>query len=1133
VLAGVGIGHGTGKRLVPRELLEEHAKHKDFIDDTFRHLGGGSSNNSVSSRRSRKGKGGEGDVPDDATQATGTSVGSKKWSLSHNRNITTPLQAQTAPSHDISAAEAKLREDYETGLAVAPGASEQKYQSDDVSPLASPGGSVFGDGDIGSPANMMEEGTDTGGLSGGGSSGDGEEKEGDGDAEADETGISGDDHETRRASQASAAAALAATAMSSERSIPTREPMTTDGVAHRANLATCPYMPALIKFSGYADDFERCLVRVKEGHLNIKVNDTRSGEEKAQRKAKAALEEDLERNPRRHSISEYINRVHKSPHHNQAHDDDEHLPIQGFLHPKTWYKKDHPLPKDAVVRFASIDLMSEAPETEEGDVHVDSDSDEEESLRQQGGADDGRAKPHYRGSVRKSRIHKQKSRRHHRGVHISLDKVEKDQLYINHWLHGMVVIRLAMHEMLSLTEALPPDVYTRAIDTMRPDYADLTQDVIDNGTEYRAPATLDDGGNDGAGAGGSRGDKKRGDSMLLRGPKDAKRRSVEFLLQGAAATLAGAGITADDDIMEQLQGLASKGKEGEHGEGTADDRDKIKIKVKVKAGAMQSSSGGGKDEREAEASYHDARYNDPESKVSNSSMADLVRDQYTSRGKDYRAMRVHPRRAAHLLRWVNSLGLNPVPVTEESLHSSFCSGLLLADLVRYLIPAPILGATSQMQSVFAAQLHIPVLSKKQAVFNVETVLSAILRSRAFVFSERIPPAVEIVEGNSNRIYLLLDELFRAFVVRDFIDYRIDVPTMVARGLSTASLRRSQKKKHHHHHSLFHNTGFNDAVESDSDKEEPDGQGDRYTSSGGWDNSRSGASTFHHRPTASTTKEPSASSSASASQAKGKDKGKGKGGPVVRETRATRLLKAAKEEAERESQHYALHTKAGGATTGATFQEALAADGAGLVVTDGDKTAPVRRASVGFGSGAGKGHRLSISASSPASASASGSASASPLVPVSALRNSSGKSKTTVPFSDGPAEPSPTRPKVKFADAESPVPVPVPVTAPGPAPAPAPGSATVTAATTATPSASSSIVHHGNAPLPTKKLGSMLQWFDTVLRLYQLSFPKATLALMEAALTGSLDHPSSSESTTSDTSSRALASALASEVGAPP
>ena len=238
-------------------------------------------------------------------------------------------------------------------------------------------------------------------------------------------------------------------------------------------------------------------------------------------------------------------------------------------------------------------------------------------------------------------------------------------------------------------------------------------------------------------------------------------------------------------------------------------------------------------------SYHDKESNDPHVKLKHSSMGDLVRDQYTSRGKDYRAMRVHPRRANQLLYWVNSLGLNPVPVTEHNLHSSFCTGLLLADLVRYLVPIPTGPGSSQSgnvafdhflgrsgnltstyengtralpkgaPSIFASQLHIPVLTKKQAVVNVEIVCGAILRSKAFVFSERIPPAMDIVEGNVNRIYLLLDELFRAFVVRDFIDYKIDVPTMVARGLTTASLRSSQhkKKRIQHRHSLWHGGGI--------------------------------------------------------------------------------------------------------------------------------------------------------------------------------------------------------------------------------------------------------------------------------------------------------------------------------------
>ena len=67
-------------------------------------------------------------------------------------------------------------------------------------------------------------------------------------------------------------------------------------------------------------------------------------------------------------------------------------------------------------------------------------------------------------------------------------------------------------------------------------------------------------------------------------------------------------------------------------------------------------------------SYHNIESSDPESKIQHSSIGDLVRDQYTSRGKDYRAMKVHPRRAAHLLHWVNSLNLNPIAVTEKNFY---------------------------------------------------------------------------------------------------------------------------------------------------------------------------------------------------------------------------------------------------------------------------------------------------------------------------------------------------------------------------------------------------------------------------------------------------------------------------------
>ena len=132
--------------------------------------------------------------------------------------------------------------------------------------------------------------------------------------------------------------------------------------------------------------------------------------------------------------------------------------------------------------------------------------------------------------------------------------------------------------------------------------------------------------------------------------RDAEEHDATLGANGARH--AGEGKGADDEGADDVGGAGEEDRTGKN------------------RGGKSSSNGKGR------LSYHDKESNDPHVKLKHSSMGDLVRDQYTSRGKDYRAMRVHPRRANQLLYWVNSLNLNPVPVTEHNLHSSFCTGLI-------------------------------------------------------------------------------------------------------------------------------------------------------------------------------------------------------------------------------------------------------------------------------------------------------------------------------------------------------------------------------------------------------------------------------------------------------------------------
>ncbi len=184
-------------------------------------------------------------------------------------------------------------------------------------------------------------------------------------------------------------------------------------------------------------------------------------------------------------------------------------------------------------------------------------------------------------------------------------------------------------------------------------------------------------------------------------------------------------------------------------------------------------------------------------------IADGVMEKYSSRGKDYRTTRVSRARGLLLCRWLNSLNLQSVQFTMNNLHENLCSGLFLADLVRLLIPSS--------ASKFS-HMHVPAVSKTTALSNLEQCLGIILRSKSFVFSERIPKPIEVVEAcgsgnvghqpkdalilarrNTNRLLTLIDELFRAFVMKDFIAFSVDVPTMIAQNIQTTASKQQRRR----------------------------------------------------------------------------------------------------------------------------------------------------------------------------------------------------------------------------------------------------------------------------------------------------------------------------------------------------
>jgi hypothetical protein len=111
------------------------------------------------------------------------------------------------------------------------------------------------------------------------------------------------------------------------------------------------------------------------------------------------------------------------------------------------------------------------------------------------------------------------------------------------------------------------------------------------------------------------------------------------------------------------------------------------------------------------------------------------------------------RRIKLLCRWVNSLKLWEKQVDIMSLHTEMCSGLLLARIMKYLVP-----------SANFLNLNPKVCIKKAAVENLEQALGFIWRSKACNTS-RIPNAADILEGSTEKISILLQEIFEVYVIK--------------------------------------------------------------------------------------------------------------------------------------------------------------------------------------------------------------------------------------------------------------------------------------------------------------------------------------------------------------------------------
>ena len=111
------------------------------------------------------------------------------------------------------------------------------------------------------------------------------------------------------------------------------------------------------------------------------------------------------------------------------------------------------------------------------------------------------------------------------------------------------------------------------------------------------------------------------------------------------------------------------------------------------------------------------------------------------------------RRVTLLCEWVNSLHVWPNPLNINTLHKEMCNGLLLARIVKILIP-----------TVKYVNLNEKALSKKPALENLEQALGNLWRSKA-LNNTRIPSAMEIYIGNASKIGILLNEIYGVYVQR--------------------------------------------------------------------------------------------------------------------------------------------------------------------------------------------------------------------------------------------------------------------------------------------------------------------------------------------------------------------------------
>ena len=519
---------------------------------------------------------------------------------------------------------------------------------------------------------------------------------------------------------------------------PTIDKAATAAASAAALLPSCPYMPALVKYIGHADDMEHALLAVSQGVLFVRVCVGGA----------SSLKPGTNVNMSEHS-----------------------LPLT--------YQDMYAHAEQALVR-------STTPATNASN-----------------------------GLLAKFDLYNE-----YQDCHVLQDPTEPDQLYIWHRWHGLLCVRVALEDKVNLLNCIPPALMVATpelLDSDEPttdsagrlsntshkkkDFVSANKNVkADNlhfkhtapqpatpghtvgwsvaqpHTRSKAADTSHAPATHGLRLTNTKGDPKginfnnvAGTNMALGlAAATFRRRSVEYLLQGVGA--------AQSDLLQELPALPGVGttttesvSQGVPDANTGDSADAVLLRG-LDVGQANSSA--------------------------NWKTSAFFYAQYSAKGNQFISKVISRRRVQLLCDWLNTLQLQPVLLTPENLHENLCSGLLLADLLRLLVPG---------SSEVFSHLHIPALSRNTALSNLEQCMGVVLRNRLFVFSERIPKPIELLEacgsggvGHSaadaqlatrrafHMLGTFLDEIFRAFVMTDFVGFSVHIPSMVSSSSVTIS-----------------------------------------------------------------------------------------------------------------------------------------------------------------------------------------------------------------------------------------------------------------------------------------------------------------------------------------------------------